>query len=39
MVKVIELWSLGGWAKAQEAARQEANSADVMRVLAELRQQ
>jgi MraZ protein len=38
MVKVIELWSLGGWKKAQEAARTEADSADVMRVLTELRQ-
>jgi MraZ protein len=38
MVKVIELWSLTGWRKAQEAARTEADSADVMRVLTELRQ-
>lgn len=38
MVKVIELWSKDGWAKAQESARQEADSADVMRVLTELRQ-
>ena len=38
MVKVIELWSREGWAKAQEEARQEATSADVMKVLAELRQ-
>lgn len=38
MVKVIELWSKDGWAKAQEAARTEADSADVMRVLTELRQ-
>ncbi len=38
MVKVIELWSKGGWTKAQEAARTEADSADVMRVLTELRQ-
>ncbi|QDE70515.1 MULTISPECIES: division/cell wall cluster transcriptional repressor MraZ [Myxococcus] len=38
MVKVIELWSCEGWAKAQEEARQEATSADVMKVLAELRQ-
>jgi MraZ protein len=37
MVKVIELWSKDGWRKAQEAARTEADSADVMRVLAELR--
>jgi MraZ protein len=39
MVKVIELWSREGWAKAQEEARQEATSADVMKVLSELRQQ
>ncbi|RKH43204.1 division/cell wall cluster transcriptional repressor MraZ [Corallococcus sicarius] len=38
MVKVIELWSLDGWAKAQADARQEANSQDVLRVLGELRQ-
>ncbi len=38
MVKVIELWSKEGWSKAQESARQEADSADVMRVLTELRQ-
>lgn len=38
MVKVIELWSKDGWAKAQDAARTEADSADVMRVLTELRQ-
>jgi MraZ protein len=38
MVKVIELWSKDGWSKAQEAARTEADSADVMRVLTELRQ-
>ena len=38
MVKVIELWSAAGWKQAQEAARAEASSADVMRVLAELRQ-
>lgn len=37
MVKVIELWSREGWAKAQEEARQEAASADVMKVLSELR--
>lgn len=37
MVKVIELWSKDGWQKAQEAARTEAESADVMRVLGELR--
>jgi MraZ protein len=38
MVKVIELWSKDGWAKAEEAARGEADSVDVMRVLTELRQ-
>jgi len=38
MVKVIELWSREGWARAQEEARKEASSADVMRVLTELRQ-
>ncbi|RKH66855.1 division/cell wall cluster transcriptional repressor MraZ [Corallococcus llansteffanensis] len=38
MVKVIELWSLDGWAKAQADARQEATSQDVLRVLGELRQ-
>lgn len=38
MVKVIELWSKDGWSSAQEAARTEADSADVMRVLTELRQ-
>jgi len=38
MVKVVELWSKEGWAKAQDEARTEAQSADVMRVLAELRQ-
>ncbi|MDC0709595.1 division/cell wall cluster transcriptional repressor MraZ [Stigmatella sp. ncwal1] len=38
MVKVIELWSREGWAKAQEEARAAADSADVARVLAELRQ-
>jgi MraZ protein len=37
MVKVIELWSREGWARAQEEARREASSADVMRVLTELR--
>jgi len=37
MVKVIELWSREGWARAQEEARKEASSADVMRVLSELR--
>jgi MraZ protein len=39
MVKVIELWSQSGWRKAQEEARTAADSADVMSVLAELRQQ
>jgi MraZ protein len=38
MVKVIEVWSVAGWAKAQADARGEADSADVMRVLTELRQ-
>lgn len=38
MVKVIELWSKDGWRKAQEDARTEADSQDVMRVLTELRQ-
>jgi MraZ protein len=38
MVKVIELWSREGWAKAQADARTEAQSADVARVLSELRQ-
>ena len=38
MVKVIEVWSTPGWAKAQEEARSAADSADVMRVLTELRQ-
>jgi MraZ protein len=36
MVTVIELWSQEGWVKAQQEA--EADSADVMRVLTELRQ-
>ena len=39
MVKVIELWSKEGWLKAQQEARAEADSADVMRVLTELRAQ
>ncbi len=39
MVKVIELWSKEGWMKAQQEARAEADSADVMRVLSELRAQ
>ncbi len=38
MVRIIELWSREGWARAQDEARQEASSADVMRVLTELRQ-
>jgi MraZ protein len=38
MVKVIELWSKDGWSKAQDEARTVADSADVMRVLTELRQ-
>ena len=38
MVKVIELWSKDGWQKAQEEARAGADSAEVMRVLGELRQ-
>ena len=37
MVKLIELWSLEGWKRAQDEARTEADSADVMRVLTELR--
>jgi len=39
MVKLIEVWSKDGWRKAQDDARTEADSADVMRVLTELRQQ
>ena len=38
MVKVIELWSKSGWDAAQAEARTAADSADVMRVLTELRQ-
>src|SRR4051812_4094288 len=38
MVKVIELWSKGGWERAQAEARGDANSQDVMKVLTELRQ-
>jgi MraZ protein len=38
MVKVVELWSKEGWLAAQAQARTEADSADVMRVLSELRQ-
>ena len=37
MVKVIEVWSRDGWRRAQEDARGAADSADVMRVLTELR--
>lgn len=37
MVKVIEVWSADGWKKAQDEARHAADSADVMRVLTELR--
>jgi MraZ protein len=37
MVRVIELWSREGWQKAQEEARGAADSAEVMRVLTELR--
>ena len=37
MVKVIELWSAGGWKQARETAMAEANGADIARVLAELR--
>src|SRR5262249_30242539 len=37
MVRVIELWSKEGWERAQAEARGEASSADVMRVLSELR--
>lgn len=38
MVRVMELWSRAGWTKAQEEARAEADSAQVARVLMELRQ-
>ena len=38
MIKVLELWSRAGWTKAQEEARAEADSAQVQRVLMELRQ-
>ena len=38
MVKVIELWSKEGWARAQDEARTASDSADVMRVLTELKQ-
>jgi MraZ protein len=37
MVKVIEVWSKDGWRRAQEDARGSADSAEVMRVLTELR--
>jgi MraZ protein len=37
MVKVIELWSAEGWKAAQDEARTAADSADVMRVLTEIR--
>jgi MraZ protein len=37
MVRVIELWSKEGWQQAQEEARTAADSAEVMRVLTELR--
>ncbi len=37
MVKVIEVWSKDGWKQAQEEARAGADSAEVMRVLGELR--
>jgi MraZ protein len=37
MVKLIELWSKEGWQKAQDEARASADSAEVMRVLTELR--
>lgn len=37
MVKVIEVWSRDGWRRAEEEARSAADSAEVMRVLAELR--
>ena len=39
MVKVIELWSKDGWARATEEARTGADSAEVVRVLSELRSQ
>lgn len=39
MVKVIELWSKDGWAKAQQDAREGIDSAEVARVLGELRSQ
>lgn len=38
MVKVIELWSKSGWKTAQEEARTAIDSADLARVLTELRQ-
>ncbi len=39
MVKIIELWSQEGWRAAQDEARTESDSADVMRVLTELKSQ
>jgi DNA-binding transcriptional regulator/RsmH inhibitor MraZ len=39
MVKIIELWSQDGWRAAQDEARTESDSADVMRVLTELKSQ
>lgn len=38
MVKVVELWSKQGWQAAQEEARRTSDSADVARVLSELKQ-
>jgi MraZ protein len=38
MVRLIELWSNDGWLHAQEEARSAVDSADLARVLAELRQ-
>ncbi|MCI0572181.1 MAG: division/cell wall cluster transcriptional repressor MraZ [Myxococcaceae bacterium] len=38
MVKVIELWSADGWRKAQDEARTAVDSAELTRVLGELRQ-
>ena len=37
MVKVIELWSKDGWKKAQEEARDAVDSAELSRVLQELK--
>ncbi len=39
MVKVIELWSQDGWKRAQDEARQAVDSAEVQRVLTELKAQ